>query len=224
MTTYDQPARTGTRPMITGTQAALLVAAPLTAVVSRLLMTAQYQDDQDRPDSVRYLADLDAAPVRNGIGMTLMLVSAVLFVGSALVLTTIARRRMHRVGTAAGVLSVIGACGLAGSAAQVGIAGVLADAPDRASMVELWSRIYVAPMTNLFFLALLFGSVGAVLFAVALYRTPGIPRSAAVVTGVGTAAVFPSATGPAVSWVTTGAAICLVGQAWIAWSAQRVRS
>lgn len=223
-TTTETAASTRVTPMITAGQATALVAAPLTAVVSRLLMTPQYQDDADRPDSAHYLADLAAAPVRNGIGAVLMLLSAILFLGTAVVLTGIARRRMRRVGLAGGVLTAIGAVGLAGTSAQVVAAGVMADAPERDAMAALWSTMYTAPSTNIYFLALLFGSAGAVLVAVALYRLPGIPRSAAVLGGIGTAAVWPSSTGPAVVFVTGAAVLCLAGLAWVAVSARRITS
>jgi hypothetical protein len=226
VTTSETFAPPRTRPLITVTQAALLVAAPLASVASTLLRTPQYGDPENTSsvDSARYLDELAAAPVRNGLGFVLMLVSAILFVGATVALTGIAVRRMRRVGLAGGVLTAIGAVGLAATSAQVGAAGVMADEPDREAMTALWTTMYDAWSSAIFFLALMLGSIGAILLAVALYRFAGIPRSAAVLTGIGTAALWPTTTGPW-PWLIAGCAVVsLAGLAWVAVAARQVRS
>ncbi|MGH8881836.1 MAG: hypothetical protein ACRD0P_31555, partial [Stackebrandtia sp.] len=75
-----------------------------------------------------------------------------------------------------------------------------------------------------FFLAMLMGAVGAVLLAIGLYRSRAVPRAAAVLSGIGTAAVLITATGPIKGFVVGAAVIATVGLWWIAMSLWSRRS
>ena len=91
--------------------AGCLLAAPVVAFAARILTPPWFQDEQDQPDNVRYLAEVAEAPGRNDLGASLTLLSAVLFAGVAIVLAGIVRRRMPRLGLVAGVLTGIGSFG-----------------------------------------------------------------------------------------------------------------
>ena len=59
-------------------------------------------------------------------------------------------------------------------------------------------------------------SVGWLVLAIGLYRSPVVSRASAVLTGMGIAAVYISASGPVKSVIVGSAVIALVGLGWIA--------
>lgn len=208
-------------PRLTATQAGCLLAAPLVAVAARVLMTPWYQDSNDQPDSARYLAELADAPVRNNVGAVLTLLSAVLFAASAVVLAGIVRRRMPRLGLTGGALLAVGAFGLAAISVQTMVSGELANIADRDAMIVVMDRLFTAPQFGVYFLALIAGAAGSVLLAIGLYRSQLVPRAAAVLAGIGTAAVMLTAPGPAIVFIAGGAVLSLLGLGWVAVTARR---
>ncbi|WP_219418223.1 DUF4386 family protein [Pseudonocardia nigra] len=224
MTTAVPPAlpAAARRRHISVVAATSLWAAPLVALAARVLLIPWYQDNQDRPDNIRYLTELAAAPVRNDVGAALTFLSAVLFVGAACVLTDIARRRMPRTALAAGALVVVGAFGLASISVISMAFGEMARVEDRAAMVALLDRLMTAPQFAVYSASLFAGAVGAVLLAIGLYRSRLVPRAAAVLTGIGTAAVMVTAPGPLAPFIVRSAVLALAGLAWVAIAARRV--
>ena len=207
---------------VTGLEAAVLVAAPLVAFAARILTPPWFQDESDRPDNARYLAEIAEAPVRSDVGGMLTLLSGVLFAGVAIVLAGIVRRRMPRLGLAGGVLAGLGAFGLAGVSVMVLVCGQLARADDRDRMRALLDQLMAASSFSIYMLALLAGAVGAVLLAIGLYRSQAVPRAAAVLTGLGVAALMLTTTGPATVFVAGSAVIAAAGLGWVASGARRV--
>jgi hypothetical protein len=214
-TTAVTPVRSQGRSVTRG-QVGCVLAAPLVALVARALMTPWYQDESDQPDSARYLAELAESPVRNEIGAGLTFLSAVLFAGAALVLTGIVRKRMPRLGAAGGALTVIGAFGLVTVSVQTMASAQIARFGEADTMIPLMDELYSAPQMSSFYVAMIAGAVGAVLLAVGLYRSQVVPRAAAILTGLGIAAVLLTAPGPAVAFIVGAAIIATVGMAWTA--------
>lgn len=219
--TIDTPITSRT---FSAVQAGCLLAAPAVAFAARILTPPWFQDEQNRPDNVRYLAEVAEAPGRNDLGASLTLLSAVLFAGVAIVLAGIVRRRMPRLGLVAGVLAGVGSFGLAAVSAQAMVGGQFARAADRDRMVALMDQLMTASPFAIYFLALVLGAVGALLLAVGLYRSALVPRAAAVLTGLGIAAVMLTTTGPAVVFVAGSAVIAAAGLSWVAFAARRVTS
>jgi hypothetical protein len=213
-TSVDSPARD-----LTALSALCLLAAPLVAFVARALSTQWYQDESDHLDADRYLTAVADTATRNDIGAGLTFVSAILFAGVAFVLAGIVRERSPRLGLIGGSMGVIGAFGLA----SVGVAsmtfGQIARADERDTMISLVGQLYDSAQTGgVFFLAMVVGAIGAVVLAIGLYRSQVVPRAAAVMSGVGIAAVLITASGPLKSFVVTAAAIATIGLGWIALS------
>jgi MFS family permease len=211
-TPVDAPTRD-----LTALSALCLLAAPLVALLARVLSTPWHQDETDHLDANRYLTEVADAATRNDLGAGLTFVSAVLFAGVAVVLARIVRERSPRISLVGAILSVIGAFGLA----SVGVAsmtfGQIARMDERDTMISLMDRLYDSAQTGgVFFLAMLVGAVGAVLLAIGLYRSRAVPRAAAVLSGIGTAAVLITATGPMRGFVVGSAVIATVGLWWIA--------
>jgi hypothetical protein len=210
-TPVDSPARD-----LTALSALCLLAAPLVVLVARALSTPWYQDESDHLDADRYLTAVADAATRNDIGAGLTFVSAILFAGVAIVLAGIVRERNPRLGLVGGSMSVIGAFGLA----SVGVAmtfGQIARSGERDTMISLMGQLYDSAQTGgVFFLAMVLGAIGAVLLAIGLYRSQVVPRAAAVLGGVGVAAVFITASGPLRSFVVGSAVIATLGLGWIA--------
>lgn len=202
------------KPSISG--AACLIGAPLVAVLARGLLTPQYQDEADRADSTRYLAELADAGTRNDVGAILGLISAILYVGAALALAAIVKHRMPRLATVGAALTIVGAFGLSAISTYVLVAGRLAEQGDRGAMIAVLDRLNTAPQFSVFFLALLAGAAGSILLAVGLYRSHLVSRAAAIVTGVGGAGLMVTAPGPLTSFVVGGAVLALVGMTWVA--------
>ncbi|TDO52249.1 uncharacterized protein DUF4386 [Kribbella sp. VKM Ac-2527] len=193
-----------------------LIGAPLAAVVARALMTPAYQDDADQPDTPRYLTELAEAATRNDAAAMIALLGAVLYVGAALALGSILRSHLGRIAAA---LSVVGAFGLAAWSIQVLLAGVLAEQPDREAMIALLDKLNTASEFSVFYLAMIAGALGSLLFGFALYRSRAVPRAAALITGLGGATLMLTAPGPLVVFVVGGAALALIGFTWTALSA-----
>lgn len=210
----------------TAWSALCLLAAPLIALVARLLSTPWYQDESDHLDADRYLTAVADAATRNDIGAGLTFVSAILFTGVAVVLTGIVRVRSPRLGMIGGGLTVIGAFGMASVGVGSMTFGQIARADERDTMVSLMNQLYDSAQIGLvFFVAMVLGAIGGVVLAIGLYRSQVVSRAAAVLTGVGIAAVFISATGPVKSVIVGSAVIALVGLGWIAmglWSRRAV--
>jgi hypothetical protein len=224
-TTAVTPVRSPTR-ALTGVQAVSLVAAPLVALVARFLMTPWYQDESDHLDADRYLNALADAASRNDLGAGLTFLSGILFAGAVWVLAGVVRVRMPRLGLVGGWLGVIGAFGIS----SVGVASMtynqIARADERDTMISLMNQLYDADQTSgVFFGAMLLGAIGAVLLAIGLYRSKIVPRAAAVLTGLGIAAVMLTAPGPAAAFIVGAAVIATAGMAWVAaslWSRRPV--
>jgi hypothetical protein len=206
---------------ISAVQAGCLLAAPAVAFAARILTPPWFQDEQNQPDNARYLAEIAEAPGRNDLGASLTLLSAILFAGVAIVLAGIVRRRMPRLGLVAGVLAGVGSFGLAAVSAQAMVGGQFARAADRDRMIALMDQLMTASPFAIYFLALVLGAVGALLLAVGLYRSALVPRAAAVLTGLGIAAVMLTTTGPAVVFVAGSAVIAAAGLSWVALAARR---
>lgn len=180
-------------------------------------MTPQYQDGANRPDITRYLGELAESGTRNDVGALLALLSAILYVGTALALARIVNTRLGMIGAA---LTVIGAFGLGAWSTFVLVAGRMAEENDRQSAIAVLERINNAPVFGWVFAALLAGAAGSVLLAIGLWRSHLVPRAAAVVTGVGGAGLMVTAPGPLVSFVVGAAVLALVGLTWtaVSWS------
>jgi len=211
-TPIEAPAR-----RMTAWSALCLLAAPLVALVARLLSTPWYQDESDHLDASRYLTAVADAATRNDIGAGLTFVSAILFAGAAVVLTGIVRERSPRLGMIGGSLTVIGAFGLASVGVGSMTFGQIARADERDTMVSLMSQLYDSAQIGLvFFVAMVLGAIGAVVLAIGLYRSQVVSRVAAVLTGFGIAAVFISASGPVKSVIVGSAVVATVALGWIA--------
>lgn len=201
--------------------AVYLVSAPVLAVAARALMTPQYQDPSDQLDSARYLDALAEAGTRNDVGALVAMLGAALYVGTALALSRIVKTRLSTIGAG---LTIAGAFGLWSVAIFVLVAGRMAQLADRQTAIGVLDRIYGASVFGVFFLALVAGAVGAVLLAIALYRSRLVPRAAAILTGVGGASLMVTAPGPLLSFVVGGAVLALIGLVWVAATADPVGS
>ncbi len=217
MTAIDAtPIEVPTRRM-TAWSALCLLAAPLVALVARLLSTPWYQDESDHLDASRYLTAVADAATRNDIGAGLTFVSAILFAGAAVVLTGIVREPSFRLGMIGGSLTVIGAFGLASVGVGSMTFGQIARADERDTMVSLMNQLYDSAQIGLvFFVAMVLGAIGAVVLAIGLYRSQMVSRVAAVLSGIGVGAVFISASGPVKSVIVGSAVVATVGLGWIA--------
>ena len=202
---------------MTAWSALCLLAAPLVALVARLLSTPWYQDESDHLDASRYLTAVADAATRNDVGAGLTFGSAILFAGAAVVLTGIVRERSPRLGLVGGSLTVIGAFGLASVGVGSMTFGQIARADERDTMVSLINQLYDSAQIGLvFFVAMVLGAIGAVVLAIGLYRSQMVSRVAAVLSGVGVGAVFISASGPVKSVIVGSAVVATVGLGWIA--------
>ena len=209
-------------PRLSGPQAAgALLAAPVVAVVARLLMTPWYEDDADRPDDARVLTDIADSVGRNQVGAGLAFLSAVLFAVAAIVVAMIVRARSPRVAWAGLALAGFGAFGLALFSAFVAMNTVIAEHDDREAMLGLMARFPESPISGVSFLVLILGALGWLILGYGLYRTKAVPLAAAVLSGLGGAGVMLTTPGPLTSFVAGSAVLCLLGFAWVALTAQR---
>jgi len=203
-----------TQSQVTRPKAACLVAAPLVAVIARLLGTPWLEEPGE------YLTELSRHTGRSDVGAELTLLSALLFIPAVLTLAALVRDR-RRISVVGGALAVAGAVGLAAVSIASLVAGQMARLDNRDAMVDLWDRILAEPPMQVFPLLLAAGAVGLATLAVGLYRTRAVPRLAAVLVGVGGAASMLTSVGPVRAAVVGAAAVALAGFAWIAVAAQR---
>jgi hypothetical protein len=199
-----------TKPLITPLRAACLVAAPLVAVLARLVGTPWLEE----PDE--YLTEISRHAGASDLGAELALLSALLFIPAALTLAAIvgeSRRRLAQVG---GALTVVGAVGLAAVATASVIAGQMARVGERDAMVELWDRVLAEPPMQVFPLLLAAGAIGSIVLAVGLYRSRAVPRPAAVLVGLGGATTMLSSAGPVRVALVAAAVLALLGYGWTA--------
>lgn len=207
-------------PRLAWPQAVVVVAAPAVAVVARLLTTPWYQDD-NLPDDARVLTELADASSRNQVGAVLALLSAVLFAVAAIVVGGIVRARSPRVGWAGLVLAGFGAFGLAVFSTFVAVNTVIAEHDDREAMLELMAQVTDSLIPGVSYLVLVLGALGWIILGYGLYRSPAIPRAAAVLSAIGGAGVMLTTPGPLTSFIAGSAVLCLLGFGWVAAAAQR---
>ncbi len=208
--------------LLSGWQTALLVAAPAVALAARLLLTPWYQDDSDQPDNARVLGEIAESTLRNDVGAMLTLASALLFAGAAMAVGLLARGHLPRVAAVGTALATAGAFGLAMFADQLVILGQAARLPEeRPAMIDLLDQAYSAPQSGVSYLMLILGAAGWMLLGFSLYRGRVVPRAAAVLTGVGGAAVMLTAPGPLTSFIAGAAVVSLLGLCWVAATAQK---
>jgi hypothetical protein len=202
-------------------QVAVLVAAPIVAIVARLMLTPWLQDDADQLDSAQLLSEVADSAVRNDIGATVALISCALYAGAAVVIGGLARTSAPRVGLVGQALAVAGAFGMAAFYGQASIVPQAAREEDREAMISLLDRCYDAVGTNLSYLVAVAGALGWLLLGYALYRARTVPRGAAVVTTIGSIGVLLTAPGPLRPFIVGAAVISLVGLAWVVAAARR---
>jgi hypothetical protein len=198
------------KPPITPLRAACLVAAPLVAVVARLVGTPWLEE----PDE--YLRELSGHAGASDLGAELTLLSALLFIPAVLTLAALAGERRRRLALVGGALSVIGAVGLAAVATASLVAGQMARADDRQAMADLWDRVLAEPPMQVFPLLLAAGAIGSIVLAVDLYRSRAVPRAAAILVGLGGATTMLSSAGPVRAALVAAAVVALAGYGWIA--------
>jgi hypothetical protein len=219
MTTETMIAEPRTRTArITAVQAGFLFAAPLVAIAARSLLTPWYQTDSDQPDNVRILDEIVGATVRNDVGAVLTLLSGILFACAALVIGGLVRSRRPWLGVVGQAMAFVGAFGLAELADQQAVFVQLARSDDRTAMIDLLEQVAKAPQSNVSFLLIVLGAVGWMLLGVGLYRGRRVPRAAAVLVGIGGAAVLLTAPGPAAVFILGGAVVATAGLGWVALS------
>jgi hypothetical protein len=189
-----------------------LLAAPLTAILARLLWVPYEEADE----TTQYIADLGKQPTRADVGVFLMMLSALLFVPATFTLAGIVCHRMPRAARIATAMTVIGAFGMAVLCSVALVATHLARQPDQAAMADLWEGFFNDSKGEFVFLAVVVGVVGYLLLAVGLYRSSDVPKLAAVLVGLGAAATLFTSGGPARPLLVTAAVLALAGFGWVA--------
>ncbi|MGF7235196.1 MAG: DUF4386 family protein [Frankia sp.] len=187
-----------------------LVAAPLVAVIARLLSVPWVDDPAE------FLADVSAHPARSDAGGLLAMVSATLMIPAGLTLAATVRTHRPRLAAAGAAMTVIGATALADAGAVALVAGQLARRPERVAMVPLWDRIHNFGAGDVVFLALIVGAVGYLVLAVGLYRSRVAPLPAAALVGLGGVGIMLTAPGPARPVIIGVAVLALAGFSWVA--------
>ncbi len=218
--TTDHPT-TVAPPRVSGARTAVLLAAPGVAVVARLLTTPWYQDEANRPDDARLLTEIADSVGRNQVGAALTLLSAVLFAAAAVVVATIVRARSSRIAWAGGILAGFGAFGLALFSAFTAVNTVLAEHDERETMLELMAQFTASPISGFSYAVLVLGALGWIILGYALFRGTAVPKAAAVLAGIGGAGVMLTTPGPLTSFIAGSAVLCLLGFAWVAFTAPR---
>lgn len=187
-----------------------LVAAPLVAVIARLLAAPWVDNPAD------FLADVSAHPTRSDAGGLLAMLAAALLIPAGLTLAAAIRPHRPTLAATGAALTVVGTVALAGIATASLIAGQIARQPQRAAMVDLWDRFHNASIGNVIFLALIAGGVGYLLLAVGLYRSRVAPLPAAALVGLGGVGIMLTAPGPARPVIIGVAVLALAGFSWVA--------
>jgi hypothetical protein len=208
----DTTSQEGRAAALTPLNTLTLLAAPLTAIAARLLWVPYEETDE----TAQYIADLGSQPARADLGAFLMMLSAVLLVPATFTLGAIVRQRMPRLARAGTAMTVVGAFGMAVLCSVALVATHLARQPDQAAMAELWEGFFSDSKGEFIFLAVVIGVVGFILLAVGLYRSPEVPKLAAVLVGVGGAATLFTSGGPARPFLVAAATLALAGFGWVA--------
>jgi hypothetical protein len=202
---------------VTPLQTLSLLAAPIVAIVARLIWVP-YDDE----DLAQYIADVGKEPDRADLGAFMMVLSALLLVPAVLTLASIVRRRMPALAGTAAAMTVTGAFGMSIMCFIAIVATHLARQPDQPAMVELWTGFFNDPKGEVVFLTVLIGVVGFVALAVGLYRSTEVPKPAAVLVGLGGATTLITSGGPVRPLLVTAAVLALAGFGWVA-AAERGR-
>jgi hypothetical protein len=186
---------------------ATLIGAPLVLILGRALNVPH--DDQRHE---QYLTQILADPGRADAGATLVTAGGVLLIGAMLVLIGRARTRRSRLGLIAGGMVVTGCASIVAIGTVSLVAGQLA----RHAPLDVAAPVYghlVLDLAAVDSMTLL-GALGFLLFAIALW--PSVPRTAAVLIGVGGAATVLTNGGPIRLLVVLTATILFAGCVWVA--------
>jgi hypothetical protein len=193
---------------LTPIQTACLVAAPLTLALGRTQLNLNWDDAPD------YLAEMAANPVSTDLGSLLTLAGSILLIPAVLGLAGIVRIRTPRLAAVGGALAVLGAISGIVVATTALVGGHIAEQATNAATAELWTGIWsdsrVGPPL------LIAGIIGFVLLAVGLFRSGVVPRTAAVLVGVGAVATLVTSVGPVRALVVGSAVLTLAAFGWIA--------
>lgn len=194
-----------------------LVAAPLVAILARLLWTPFEEDD-----SGAYLSDVGEHAGRSEAGALLMILSAILLVPAAFALAGVVRARRPLLARISTALIVTGAVGMAAMCTIGIVAAEMSRQPDRAAMVQAWDAIFTeSEAGEVIFLAVCLGVIGFMVMAVGLYRSGGTSLPAAVLAGLGGAAVLFTSGGPERPLLVAAAVVALIGFVWAGTVARR---
>jgi hypothetical protein len=187
------------------------VAAPVTAIVARLMWTPL---DDEEPGG--YIAEVARNADLSATGALLMFASAILLIPAAFALASVLRDRKPRLARTATGMIVTGAVGMGAFSVLGIIAADIATHPDRTVMLSLWEEIMSNPHGGFLFLPILAGAIGFVVLAVGLFRSHAVPGAAAVLVGLGGAATLFTIGGPMRPLLVTAAALALAGFGWVA--------
>ncbi|MFZ0141052.1 MAG: hypothetical protein WAL70_08205 [Aeromicrobium sp.] len=186
-----------------------LVTAPLVVLAARFLLVP-YWDEADV-----YIRDVAEDPGRSDLGASLVIVGAMLLLGSVLVLARLVAVDHPRIAVTGAILAVIGCVGMACVSMAALVAGQMVRLGDTEASVALWDRVWNSdklwPIMTVHL-----GALGFIVLAVGLFRAGAVPRAAAVVVGLGGATTMTTAAGPIRPLLIIAAAIALVGFTWVA--------
>ena len=186
-----------------------LVTAPLVVLAARFLLVP-YWDEADV-----YIRDVAEDPGRSDLGASLVIVGAMLLLGSVLVLARLVAVDHPRTAVTGAILAVIGCVGMACVSMAALVAGQMVRLGDTEASVALWDRVWNShklwPIMTVHL-----GALGFIVLAVGLFRAGAVPRAAAVVVGLGGATTMTTAAGPIRPLLIIAAAIALVGFTWVA--------
>ena len=186
-----------------------LVTAPLVVLAARLVLVP-YWDEADV-----YIREVADHPGRSDLGASLVIVGAMLLVGSVLVLARLVAVDHPRIAVTGAILGVVGCVGMACVSMAALVAGQMVRLGDTVASVELWDRVWNSdklwPIMTVHL-----GALGFIVLAVGLFRAGAVPRAAAVLVGLGGATTMTTAAGPIRPLLITAAAIALIGFAWVA--------
>ena len=195
---------------------AALVAAPLTLLVARLLMTPISKK------SVDFMGDVHGHAGQTELGTAIAVVGAVLLIPALLRLGVVAAAGRARLAMAGTVLGIVGTAGLVMVATIQAIGARMSVQPQsRASLSAVFDQIYNAGAVPIVAqLAIVAGIAGSICLGVALFKTDSVPTGAAILTGLGGVVLFATDPGPAYAFIVGAAVIALAGFSWVAASDQ----
>ena len=186
-----------------------LVTGPLVVLAARFALVP-YWDEADV-----YIREVADHPGRSDLGASLVIVGAMLLVGSVLVLARLVAVDHPRIAVTGAILGVVGCVGMACVSMAALVAGQMVRLGDTVASVELWDRVWNSdklwPIMTVHL-----GALGFIVLAVGLFRAGAVPRAAAVLVGLGGATTMTTAAGPIRPLLITAAAIALIGFAWVA--------